>query len=404
MGTFLEALGRSQAVSNTISGVQTMQQNNLAIQNAKQQQAITEYQFKKIKEEEEAGNALQPMDPILNGLSPSVKKFWEETLGPTYFQKGATGGTYIRRKDMKPMQEFMQDKSFQRQSGKEYLTDLTSMEQQLQNQLKQMDQPDAGGKVQKVDEDAKAAIGQRIALIQRQKVTLDQMIDVDTREQQKEILDLTKTHTPESIAEYQKTGNVGALVRVTTETEKPLDQFQTFKSGYLQAHPNAGGEEVVKAYENATTKPSAPVDNTDRKDKTYSRILAQSSSDAWRRTQAKYPKSGMSFNFTTGEMNTGGGGDPAALDFYEQERNKAVTARLKKVGLYGEYGDLHTNTPQTTKKYADPTKVDVGTFYKEISAQGSVSKGKKYLMDTYGYPESQAERIIKEGIQEGKIK
>lgn len=403
MGNFLEALGRSQAVSNTISGVQTMQQNNLAIQNAKRQQAINEYQFKKIKEEEEAGNRLIPLDPILNGLSPSVKKFWEGTVGPAYFQKGASGGTYIRQKDMEPMQKFMQDKNFQRQSGKNFLTDLTTAEQELQNQLKQMDQPDAEGKAQKVDENAKSAIGQKIALIQRQKVTLDQMIDVDMREQQKEILDLTKTHTPASIAQYQKTGDTGALIRIP-ETEKPVDQFQTFKSGYLQTHPEAAGVEIVKAYEKATTKPGAAVDTTDREDKTYSRILTQSSSDAWRRTQAKFPKSGMSFNFTTGEMTTGGNGNPAALSFYEQERNKAVTARLKKVGLYDKYGDLHTATAQTNNQYADPTKLDGKTFYDKISEIGSVSKATTYLMDTYGYPEGQAKDIIKEGMQNGWIK
>ena len=41
-------------------------------------------------------------------------------------------------------------------------------------------------------------------------------------------------------------------------------------------------------------------------------------------------------SFTTGEMSTGGEGNPAALDFYEQERNKSVTARLKKVGLFAD--------------------------------------------------------------------
>ena len=232
-----------------------MQQNNLAIQNAKTTQAINEHQYKKLKEEEEAGNRLHPMDPIMGGLTPSVRQFWTETLGPTYFQKGASGGTYVRQKDMESMQKAMENPAFKHTSAKHFLTDLSTAEQRLQQELSQMGQPDAEGKVQKPDETRKQSIEQQLSLINRQKTVLDQTLDVDMREMQKEAIGLIeKGYSAENVQKYLESWNPSDLGQPVKD-EKPVDQFQTFKSDYLLSHPNAGGQEVVKAYEKATIRP-----------------------------------------------------------------------------------------------------------------------------------------------------
>lgn len=338
MPNFLEALGRSQAVTQAISGIQGIQQGELAIQNSKMQQAINEHTFKKMKAEEEAQNRLIPVDPILNQLTPSVKKFWEES-GQAYFQKGASGGNYVRAKDMDTIRKLMQDETFNIQSDKLFLDDLTTQEQEIQNKIKQISQPDAEGKDPKVDKEMLQTLQQQQIDIQKKKMAVDQSLDAfGRRKKEREDFTLSQGET-----RFSGTGG-----QVATGGMKPIDLPAGLDKFEVVSGINTnlrGTPEYKKAYikflqeeDKATTK---PVDVTDKDEKTYSRILAQSNSDAWRRTQAKYPKSGMSFNFTTGEMSTGGTGDPAALDFYEQERNKAVTARLKKVGLHKKYGDLH---------------------------------------------------------------
>lgn len=342
MANFVEALGRSQAVTSAISGIQGIQQGELAIQNSKMQQAINEHTFKKMKAEEEAANRLIPVDPILNQLTPSVKKFWQET-GQSYFQKGASGGNYVRQKDLATIQGLMKDENFNIQSDKLFLEDLTMQEQEIQNKIKQMSQPDEEGKAPKVDEKMSQTLQQQLADIQKKKMTVDQSLDAfGRRKKEREDYTLSQGETRFSgTGERVATGGVKP-----TDLPSGLDEFEAVEG----VDPKLRGTtEYKKAYikflqekDKATTKQP---DVTDKDEKTYSRILAQSNSDAWRRTQAKFPKSGMSFNFTTGEMSTGSGGDPAALDFYEQERNKAVTARLKKVGLHKKYGDLHASAP-----------------------------------------------------------
>src|SRR3990167_5874775 len=279
MPNFLAALGQSQAITNTITGLQGMKQNELAIKNTEMQQAINEHQYKKIQEEEAAANRLVPVDPILNQLTPKVKEFWQKT-GQPYFQQGASGGNYVRAKDMPTIQNMMQDEMFNMQSDKLFMEDLNVQEQEIQGKIQQMSQPDVEGKPQKVDEKASQALHQQLVDIQKKKVMVDQSLDVFGR-RIKEREDFTLS---QGQSRFSGTGE-----QITTVGAKPddktVDQFQTFKSGYLQTHPNAGGEEVVKAYEKATTKPTAPADTTDKEEKTYSRILSQSNSDAWRRTQ-----------------------------------------------------------------------------------------------------------------------
>lgn len=176
MANFVEALGRSQAVTSAISGIQGIQQGELAIQNSKMQQAINEHTFKKMKAEEEAANRLIPVDPILSQLTPSVKKFWQET-GQSYFQKGASGGNYVRQKDLATIQGLMKDENFNIQSDKLFLEDLTTQEQEIQNKIKQMSQPDEEGKAPKVDEKMAQTLQQQLADIQKKKMAVDQSLD-----------------------------------------------------------------------------------------------------------------------------------------------------------------------------------------------------------------------------------
>src|SRR3989304_348359 len=370
--SFVDALGRSQAITTAITGIQGIQQNELAIQNTKMQTAINEHAYKKIQEEDAAANRLIPVDPILNQLPPSVKKFWQET-GQPYFQQGASGGNYVKAKDMDAIRKMMQDETFNIQSDKLFLEDLNSQEQEIQGKIKQMSQPDAEGKAPKVDEKTAQTLQQQLADIQKKKVMVDQSLDVFGR-RKKEREDFT---LQQGEKRFSGTGTEIATGGVKpTDMPAGIDEFETVSgiNPALRGTPEYKKEYVgfLKAKDAATTKPA---DTTDKEDKAYSRILAQSNSDAWRRTQAKYPKSGMSFNFTTGEMTTGGDGNPAALDFYEQERNKAVTARLKKVGLYDKYGDLHTTQPSGQMDAMPDAKQNKGKTVKDTET------GKRYKSD-----------------------
>src|SRR3989304_57960 len=174
--SFVDALGRSQAITTAITGIQGIQQNELAIQNTKMQTAINEHAYKKIQEEDAAANRLIPVDPILNQLTPSVKKFWQET-GQPYFQQGASGGNYVRAKDMKTSREMMQDETFNIQSDKLFMEDLTAQEQEIQGKIKQMSQPDAEGNAPKVDEKTAQSLQQQLVDIQNKKVMVDQSLD-----------------------------------------------------------------------------------------------------------------------------------------------------------------------------------------------------------------------------------
>lgn len=335
MANFVEALGRSQALTSAISGIQGIQQGELAIKNQESQQAINEHNLKKIKEEEAAGERLIPIGPAFGRLTPSVKDFWGKTAQP-YMVKGTSGENYIKAKDMpRLMQTIGQDKEFRLHTYKLTLTDTMAMQQKL-NKL--LEQAKSGEGETKMNDKQIAELQADIAKVNQQKYYLDNVIAMHEGRKAKEDFTLSQGETRFSgTGEQIATGGVKP-----TDLPAGLDEFEAVSG----INPNLRGtSEYKQAYikflqekDKATTK---PVDVTDKDEKTYSRILAQSNSDAWRRTQAKFPKSGMSFNFTTGEMSTGGTGDPAALDFYEQERNKAVTARLKKVGLHKKYGDLH---------------------------------------------------------------
>lgn len=177
MANFLEALGQSQAITNTISGIQGMKQQELAIQNSKMQQAINEHTYKKMQAEEEAANRLIPVDPILSQLTPSVKKFWEDT-GQAYFQQGASGGKYVRQKDLPTIQGLMKDENFNLHTNKLFIDDLTAQEQEIQNKIKQMSQPDVeGGKPPAPNEKVAQELQQQLTDIQKKKIAADQMYD-----------------------------------------------------------------------------------------------------------------------------------------------------------------------------------------------------------------------------------
>ncbi|OHB71875.1 MAG: hypothetical protein A2W23_06405 [Planctomycetes bacterium RBG_16_43_13] len=227
MANFIEALGRSQAVTSAISGMQGIQQNELAIQNTKMQQAVNEHAYKKMQEEEAAANRLIPVDPILNQLTPSVKKFWQET-GQPYFQKGASGGNYVRAKDMKTIREMMQDETFNIQSDKLFMEDLTAQEQEIQGKIKQMSQPDAEGKAPKVDEKTAQALQQQLVDIQKKKVAVDQSLDVfgrriKERNIAQENSDLLKSgYLPSGIEAYRKSGNISDLGTPDGKINKPI--------------------------------------------------------------------------------------------------------------------------------------------------------------------------------------
>src|SRR3972149_1753665 len=107
MPNFVEALGRSRAITDAITGIQGIQQNELAIQNTKMQTAINEQAYKKIQAEEAAGKQLMPLDPMLNRLTPTVKDYWLQTIKP-YIRQGTSGGNYIERKDMPEMMKVME--------------------------------------------------------------------------------------------------------------------------------------------------------------------------------------------------------------------------------------------------------------------------------------------------------
>ncbi|HLE87594.1 MAG TPA: hypothetical protein VI727_07995 [Candidatus Brocadiaceae bacterium] len=177
MGNFVEALGRSQAITQAITGIQGIQQNELAIQNSKMQQAINEHTYKKAMEAETEANRLVPMDQILNQLEPEVKDFWIKSLQP-YLKNGESGGLYIPMKHSDQVKNIVHDENFNMQTDKITLDALIKKEKLLQTQKAQMLQPDTEGKAQKQDKDAMVAIEQQITDIQKRKTELDQALDV----------------------------------------------------------------------------------------------------------------------------------------------------------------------------------------------------------------------------------
>lgn len=235
MANFLEALGRSQAVTSAISGIQGIQQGELAIQNAKTQQAITEHAFKKIQEEEAAANRLIPIDPILNKQTPSVKKFWEE-IGQPYFQTGASGGKYVRQKDMASIMGIMQnDISFRVMSDQYALKDYKDQYAQLQNQLNQAMSGGEDGK-QKVDEKQIATIKQQM------NATWGHITGIDQAQDQTRI-NLLKQYPGEQVDMFMKTGDAKYL-------GKTLDQIKEDQKSVVETEQKIN-ERVMKEEETA---------------------------------------------------------------------------------------------------------------------------------------------------------
>ena len=225
MGNFVEALGRSQAITQAITGIQGIQQNELAIQNSKMQQAINEHTYKKAMEAETEANRLVPMDQILNQLEPEVKDFWIKSLQP-YLKNGESGGLYIPMKHSDQVKNIVHDENFNMQTDKITLDALIKKEKLLQTQKAQMLQPDTEGKAQKQDKDAMVAIEQQITDIQKRKTELDQALDVFGR-RKKEREDFTLQQ-----GEKRFSGTGTEIATGEAKADKNVDQFN------LTASPN----------------------------------------------------------------------------------------------------------------------------------------------------------------------
>ena len=403
MADFVAGLGRSKAISSYIQGIYDIRQKameeergkqavtvgNLAIEGTKLQTAINKHTYEKMQKEEDAANRLFPVDPILSQLTPSVKNFWME-MGQPYLTKGASGGNYVRMKDAPTIMAMMRDPMFNKHTGELAIEDLNRGVSEIQTKIQAMTKPDEEGKAPKVDEKMMEALKTQLADKQKKILALDQSMDVNRMEMEKENTELLKAgYLPENIGKYRTTGRMADLGSPGVQKKDRMTRQRSLPGSKVQDEESFDGVNWTPVGEPYSRYKSTETTDTDKDDKMYSRILSQSSSDAWRRTQTKYPKSGLSFNFTTGEMTTGGGEDPAALGFYEEERNKTVRARLKKVGLFNKYGDLHAASAKTTSRDITPAVA----YLKSARDRNDALKKTKALSEI-GWTEEELIKII----------
>lgn len=290
MANFVEALGRSQAITSAISGIQGIQQGELAIKNQESQQAINEYNLKKIQEEEAAGERLLPIDPAFGRLTPSVKDFWGKIAQP-YMVKGTSGENYIKAKDMpRLMQTMEQDKAFRLHTYKLTLTDTMTMQQKL-NKL--LEQAKSGEGETKMNDKQIAELQADMAKVNQQKYYLDNIIAMHEGRKAKEDFTLNQGEKrfsgtgeqiatggekpptlPYKIGERQKfTGKDGKSYEGTfkglTEKNEPifenvseaitkpivteLNPYQKFSAGH-QLRSEIKSNPYIKGYQEVSTK------------------------------------------------------------------------------------------------------------------------------------------------------
>lgn len=360
MANILQGLGQSQAISGYLQGVNDLRQKALqektgeqALQMNDQSMAINKFKFDQMKAEEAAGNRVASMAPIFDQQKPEVQKVMKGLLSP-YLETVQGVPNMVRAKNQKKMLDLLHHPEAAQLIGNAQKQDIINNMQELDNQIKQMTTPDAKtGKAPVSDSkgaeayqelinkraDAQKQLNEKVGHLDALNKGITGYQEEELKQKQsKERIGLAEHFTPDSIDAFLN--GTGQLVPNT----KQMDEFQTFKSG-------TEGRATVADYEKATAK---PVDSTARDEKLHSQLLAQSNSDAWKKTQLKFPKSGMSFNLNTADVSTGSGGDPAAVNFFVQERNKAVTARLRKVGLYNKYGDLYQTTTEPAARDITP--------------------------------------------------
>lgn len=344
---FLEALGRSRAGFDLISGIQGMQQREQALQTGRTQQAISELELKNLEQEVARGNKLVPIGQMLNQMPPPVRDFWME-LGKDYIVPGASGELNIRQKDWPTIKQTLADNiDVKIKTDRLALDWYKEQKVKMQEIMQKAQAPvDAEGKKQKVDEKQIQQLQVGAANIQKVIERLDQSIDILSGQKEKEAA------LPYKIGSRVKYTGPGGVQFEGTFTGLDVNRRPVF-------------EDVIKVRE----KPEKPEYTKGQALKRMSQIKA-----AQARLQAGNPIDALIANLVPEYADLVGSKDPEAI--------KAVTEQLQT-----EYDYVSGFAPKTTKSArTTPTKtLDAETARQILNEAGGDRVRARAIAKKRGY-------------------